>query len=97
MNSMPEMTADKDVSNGALSISEFPERETGWSRTEIARLSPAQISFLPEETLAEVIAGACDCLPQPDVCDRLCYLDRESLERLVYLVRQSCRRQGNGY
>lgn len=78
----------------STTVSGASDEQDVWSRKAIARLSPGQISFLPDETLVEVIDRTCDFLPQPEVRERLCYLDREALERLAYLVRQACRRRG---
>lgn len=78
----------------STAVSDASGEQDVWSRKAIARLSPSQISFLPDETLVEVIDRVCDFLPQPEVRERLCYLDREALERLAYLVRQACRRRG---
>lgn len=94
MNTMSQTSADGNHSTRAVAVSDGSDRRREWSRAAIARLSPGRISFLPDETLVEVIDRACEFLPQPEVRDRLCHLDRESLERLTYLVRQACRRRG---
>jgi hypothetical protein len=87
-------TAGCEFSCRTTTASDASDGQADWNRTAIARLSRGQISFLPDDVLQEVIEQTCDFLPQPEVRDRLCYLDRESLERLAYLVRQACRRRG---
>lgn len=70
-----------------------PKRAGGWDRRSVVRLTPYQINSMPSETLIEIVNQWNDRLPQPDVRYRLHYLDRNTLEQLVYLVRQSCRCQ----
>lgn len=94
MNIVSQISAGDRISPATASASGSPDEPSCWDREAIAGLSPGRISFLTDETLVEVIDCACDFLPQPDVRGRLCYLDRDSLERLTYLVRQACRRRG---
>lgn len=67
------------------------KRESGWDRQSVLHLTHYQINVMPSETLIEIVNQWCDVLPQPDVKSRLHYLNRNTLEQLVYLVRQACR------
>lgn len=95
MNILAQLAADDASPPEGASVAVSPDEPSGWDRATIAGLSRGQISFLPDETLAAIIDRACKFLPQPEVRGRLCYLDRESLERLVYLVRQAFRQQAD--
>src|SRR6056297_788058 len=68
---------------------EFSERD--WGQHAIANLTANEIYWMPSESLVLIIDRWSIHLPQPDVTFRLPDLDRNTLEQLVYLVRQICR------
>ena len=69
------------------------EVEEALDATDIAELSPIQISRMTPEELIRVIEAS--PLPQlrPEIECHLKYYDRQLLERLVYLARQCCRKK----
>lgn len=66
-------------------------RGSRWNRRSVAGLTRHRIAVIATETLIEIIDEWSEFLPQPGVRDRLEYLDRDTLQRLVYLIRQVCR------
>ena len=64
----------------------------GFSKARVAELSPGRIAQMSSGELSRAIRD----VGVLRFCDesRLTYLDRPTLERLVYLARQCCRNQG---
>ena len=65
-----------------------------FDKAEVAELTMSEISGMTDEQLTQVIRAVSPPFVRRDVKNRLSYLDREPLERLVYLVRRCCRNQG---
>lgn len=65
-----------------------------WRKFEIAELSQADIEAMSDAELVDVIRSAPSAVPNPAIVRRVAYADRSTLERLVYLARQTARNQG---
>ena len=63
-----------------------------WGKESVANLDAYQVTAMPSELLSRIVRRWAEYLPRPDVKHRLQYLDRSTLEQLVYLVREICRR-----
>lgn len=63
-------------------------------KAAVAALGPVDIARLTRRELVAAIVAAELPLLQADPAERLRFLDRWTLERLVYLARHCCRNQG---
>lgn len=68
--------------------------ENTLDRHEIASLSPTNISQMARGELADVVRAHNLALLGKDISEHLDFYDRETLERMVYLVRRCCRNLG---
>lgn len=64
------------------------------TKAAIAELSPTEICRMTHEDLVRVVRAGQMSFLHPDELNHLQYLDRSTLERLVYLARRTCRNQG---
>ena len=60
-------------------------------QSDVAALSPVQISRMTCEELVRIIRAARLPLVRPEIDEHLEFYDRPTLERLVYLARRCCR------
>lgn len=63
-------------------------------QSDVAELSPVQISRMTRDELVRVIRAAQLPLVRPEIDEQLEFYDRPTLVRLVYLARRCCRNQG---
>lgn len=62
-------------------------------QSDVAELSPVQISRMTCVELVRIIRVAQLPLVRPEIDEQLEFYDRPTLERLVYLARRCCRNQ----
>ena len=63
-------------------------------QSDVAELSPVQISRMTCDELVRIIRAARLPLVRPEIDDHLKFYDRPTLERLVYFARRCCRNRG---
>lgn len=63
-------------------------------KADLAELSSVQISRMTCDELIRVVRATQLPLLRPETDEHLEFYDRPTLERLVYLVRRCCRKQG---
>lgn len=63
-------------------------------QSDIAELSPVQISRMTCDALVRIIRVAQLPLVRPEIDEQLEFYDRPTLVRLVYLARRCCRNRG---
>lgn len=68
--------------------------EEALDKSDVAGMSPMQISRMTCDELIRVIRASQLPLLRPDTDEQLEFQDRPTLERLVYLSRCCCRNQG---
>jgi|GEM_PF-3110631 len=64
------------------------------TKSQIAELTCDDIQAMSEDELIQIIVSARPCPVSEDVAERLEYYDRATLERLAFLTRRLCRREG---
>ena len=69
-------------------------KETCSGKSDVAELSPGQISTMNHKELVDAVLAADLPLIGDQWRERLLFKDRETLVRLVYLARRCCRNQG---
>ena len=81
-----------DTIETCSAFGDFRDTDDAYTKASVAELSRDRITRMSSGEMARAIRD----VSVLQFCDgnRLDYLDRGTLERLVYLVRQCCRNQG---